>query len=343
MTWNFPLAFLLFLPWMAAAWRVLRVGKRRAVPFAPLASIQQKTTWRQRLRVVAPLLFLAGLALLIVAAARPQTRSTRSRRSADLIAIQMVVDVSGSMEALDLSLRRGNSWDFKSRLDVVKELFSDFVERRSNDLIGLVTFGGYATTRSPLTLDHRALRHVLSAVQIPSQQDASTDQEELLTAIGDGLAMGCARLEQASNVVSRIIVMLSDGESNAGVVTPEEATRLAKKLGVKVYTIGVGTTGMAPFRGRDMFGREIISQSRVTMDEKELRRIAETTDGMYFGVQDRAGLDEALKKIDEMEKTAVDQTIYEDRHDHFMSWLASGLLLLFAAVTLAMTVERRIA
>lgn len=343
MSWGSPWAFALFLPWLLAAWRLLRAGKRRGIPFAPLARLPRQSTWRQRAAVFPPALLLAGLAAGIVAAARPQTSTSTSRRSADAIAISMVVDVSGSMEALDLSERKGGGWDFKTRLDVVKEVFDEFVARRPDDLIGLVTFGGFATTRSPLTLDHTALRHLLQAVQIPRSGDDVVDQEELMTAIGDGLAMACARLEQASNVVSRIAVLLSDGESNAGVVQPDEATRLAKALGLKVYTIGVGTTGEAPVKGRDPFGREVLTRMRVTMDEPALRRVASETGGLYFGVRDRAGLESALEQIDKLEKTAIDETVYKDRDEHFAPWLWGGVALLFAAVSLAMLVERRIA
>ncbi len=343
MTWASPAALLLLIPWAAAGCRLLRRGRRRAVPFAPLARIPRRASWRQRLSLLAPALLLAGLAALIVAAARPQTRSARRRHSAEVVALQMVLDVSGSMEALDLSLRRGSGWEFKTRLDVVRELFTEFVDRRPGDLAGLVTFGGFAATRSPLTLDHRALKHVLAAVRIPRAEDGATDREELLTAIGDGLAMGCARLEQASNVVSRVIVLLSDGESNTGVVSPAEASRLARSLGIKVYCIGVGSTGVAPFRTRDLFGRETIAQARVTMDEQALRRIAQETGGLYFGVHDRAGLENALREIDALEKTRIDEIRYEDRHDHFAAWLAAGVGLTLAALTLGMALERRLA
>lgn len=343
MTWATPLAFLLVLPWSLAAWRLFRSGRRRAVAFSALGRLPQRTTWRQRLRGLSPLLLLSGLGALILAAARPQTRTVLSRRSADIVAINMVMDVSGSMDALDFSVQKGGEWDLKTRLDVVKEVFADFVERRPDDLVGLVTFGGFATTRSPLTLDHQALRHVLGSVKIPRQEDGTADREELMTAVGDGLAMGCARLDQATNVISKVIVLLSDGESNAGVVTPDEATRLAKKLGIKVYCIGVGTTGVAPVRGRDLFGREVIGQMNVTMDEEALRKIARETGGLYFGVLDRKGLDQALGQIDALEKTRVDQTVYEDRHEHFLPWLLSGLLLVSMAFALNMAVERRLA
>lgn len=343
LTLGSPWALLLFAPWLAAAWRMLRAGRRRGIPFAPLARLPRQASWRQRLAGLPPALFLAGLAAGIVAAARPQERQSQSRRSADAVAIGMVVDISGSMEALDLSLRKGNGWDFKTRLDVVKEVFSEFVARRPDDLIGLVTFGGYATTRSPLTFDHAALRHVLAGVQIPGMDGEVVDAGEAETAIGDGLAMACARLREATNIVSRVVVLLSDGQSNFGIVAPEEATKLAKDLGIKVYTIGVGTTGEAPVKALDLLGREVIGRRPVTMDEEALRRIASETGGTYFGVRDRAGLEGALSRIDALEKTAVDEVVYEDRKERFASWLWAGVGLLCAAVGLGMALERRLA
>lgn len=343
MIWANPAAFLLLIPWVAAVWALYRRGRRKAVTFAALGRVPRRSSWRQRLSAVSPALLLAGSLALVIAAARPQSLNARVRHSMEVVALQMVIDVSGSMEALDLSVRKATGWDFKTRLDVVKELFQAFVDRRPDDLIGLITFGGFATTRSPLTLDHEALKHLLEAVQIPRQEDGVTDREELMTAIGDGLAMGCARLEQVTNVASRVIVLLSDGESNAGIIEPRDATRLAKSLGIKVYCIGVGSTGMAPFRTRDMFGRETIAQAHVTMDEEALKEIAAETGGLYFSVHDRQGLDRALQDIDKLEKTRIDEFIHEDRRDHFGFWLVLGVCLTLTALTVNMAIERRLA
>jgi len=189
MTFATPLAFLLFIPWAVAAWRMLRRAQRRGVTFAPLARLPQHVSPRQRLAWISPLLFLAGLAAAIVAAARPQERNAQSKRSVEAIAINMTIDISGSMVALDLSERKGSGWDYKTRLDVVKEVFRDFVEQRPDDLIGLVAFGGYATTRSPLTFDHAALLKVLETVKIPGADGEVVEAAETATAIGDGLAM----------------------------------------------------------------------------------------------------------------------------------------------------------
>jgi Ca-activated chloride channel family protein len=253
-----PYYLLLFIPWAVAVWFVYRRRVLHALLFAPFHRIPaQRTTWRTLIRPLAPVLFLAGLALVIIALARPQTVFSRTLRRSDAIGIQMVVDCSGSMQALDFSTPDKQ----RTRLDVVKETFGAFVSRRPADLIGLVTFGGFASSRVPLTLDHSALLHSLKGVDTPknlfSPNGTLLNQEEMLTAIGDALATGCARFEN-SNLKSKILVLLSDGESNTGLVKPVEAAKAAKALGIKVYVIGVGSNTQAPFAVRDMLGRQVI-------------------------------------------------------------------------------------
>ena len=188
-----PWAFVLLIPWTVAVWRVWRRRRHVGVLFAPVRRLPARTGgWRVTVASLMPAAFLLALLLLIIAAARPQTFFARERRQVDSLAIMMVVDVSGSMEALDLSPVDPARADAQTRLDVVKELFAEFIGKRPDDLIGLVAFGGYASTRSPLTADHRALLQILKATTIPRQeldgQGQPVDQEELLTAVGDGLA-----------------------------------------------------------------------------------------------------------------------------------------------------------
>lgn len=342
-----PFAFLLLLPWLAALLWIYRRRRRRGLPLPTIGRLARRgPSWRARAANVLPLVSLAGLALCIVALARPRTVLSRIRQSSDAIAIQMCVDVSGSMEALDMSEIMGNRIvKERTRLDAVKDAFTEFIARRGGDLIGLVTFGGYASTRAPLTTDHAALAHTLRGVTVPGQVFDSNgqivNQEELLTAIGDGLATACARLEHAEPT-SRIVVLLSDGESNTGLIEPAQAIRLARKLGIKVYTIGVGTSGEAPFRGRDRFGREGVFYARVSMDERQLREIADQTGGRYFNVRDPRGLDEALKDIDRLEKTRIEQDLYSHYDEHFTRWLWPGLALLVAGAGLNMGIARRL-
>ncbi len=337
-----PYCFLLGLPLALAAWFLYSRRVRQAMLFAPTHRLPRaQRSWRLRTRAALPLFYLAGLALLIIALARPQTLLSRSTHRTNAIAIQMVVDVSGSMEALDFSTRDQH----RSRLDVVKETFVKFIERRPDDLIGLVTFGGFATSRVPLTIDHGILRHVLQGIQIPKPSLNSAGQvanhEELLTAIGDALAVACARLEQ-SVVKSKIIVLLSDGESNTGLIKPEDAMKAAKALGIKVYTIGIGSNGRAPFMVQDLFGRNVIQYAEVRMDEDLLKSIAITTGGHYFNVTNPQGLDQALVEINKLEKTAIHSHVYNQYNELFLWPLLLGLLLCIMAVSANMLISRQL-
>lgn len=341
-----PLAFLLLLLLLPVTWRLYRRGQRAGVLFAPMHRLQgTRWGWRHLARALLPFLFLIGLILAIIAAARPQRILSRVTRTADVIAIQMVVDVSGSMEALDLSEETPTGMRYQTRLDVVKETFARFVAQRPDDLIGLVSFAGFASTRSPLTPDHDALQHVLSGVAIPSQeldeQGNPRDAEELLTAIGDALATAIARLQDAEPK-SKIVVLLSDGESNTGLIQPEQATKMAEELGIKVYAIGVGTSGRAPFFTKDRFGRQTIAYGEVALDEAMLRSISEQTGGRYFNVRDPKGLEQALESINELEKTEVERSSYVQFNELFPWFLIPAVGLLLGSVSLHMMMTRRL-
>lgn len=337
-----PLAFLLLIPWLISAWRLYRTGRKAGVLFAAASRLPPRTAgWRVAIARILPALFLLGSLLLIIAAARPRTTMARQNRSVDAIAIEMVVDVSGSMEALDLSPKGTFS---KTRLDVVKEMFAKFVKARPDDLTGLVTFGGYASTLAPLTADHRSLIHVLKGVEIPKPQidgqGRAIDQEETLTAIGDGLATGVARLTDAEPQ-TRIIILLSDGESNTGIITPDQAADAAAKMNIRVYAIGVGSNSRTPFKTRDMFGRERISYANATYDETQLKNIAAKTNGRYFSVRDNEGLKSALEEINSLETTKIDREVYERYDEHFVPFLLLGALLAACSLTLNMHLTRR--
>lgn len=342
-----PYMFLLLIPAGFAAWFMHRRRVAQGILFSPVQRLPaRQRSWRAHAARLFALLYLAGLVLAIAALARPQTVLSQSHRKADVIAIYMVLDVSGSMEALDMSDFAGNTiLKPRTRLDAVKETFADFVSRRPDDLMGLVTFGGYASTRSPLTPDHAALRHLLKGVEVPrASQDKSgqiVNQEELMTAIGDGLATACARMEKAEPK-SKIAVLLSDGESNTGIVKPEEAAKVAKKMGIRVYTIGVGTTGVAPMRGRDAFGRETIVPMEVSLDESLLRKIADLTGGQYFNVRNPKGLEKALADIDKLEKTSVERDVYNQYHEWFAWCLWPALGLVGLATVGGMLTARRL-
>ena len=345
MNFAWPLCFLLFAPFALATWRMLRRGRRAGIKFAPLRRLPARTAgWRAHVANMAPWIFLAGASLLIVAAARPRTSLARSSRSVDAIAIAMAVDVSGSMEALDFS-PPGPIME-KTRLDVVKSVFAKFVEARPDDLIALVTFGGFASTRVPLTADHEVLLFVLKGVQVPSvAYDANgrpVDQEETMTAIGDGLATAVARVKDA-DLKSKIVILLSDGVSNTGAVEPDDAAAAAAKLGIRVYTIGVGThSNRTPFRARTIFGQSVIQYADMSFYESQLKSIAAKTGGRYFGVRDGGGLKAALEEIDSLEKTTLDRDAYQRWHEYFPWFLVPGAVLLLLAVSLQMIASRRL-
>ena len=343
-----PLLLLFFLPIAVAAWRLLRRGRRSGIRFSAVGRLPAKAAgWRAQLAALTPFILLAGLSLLTIAAARPRTSLAREKKSVDAIAIAMTVDVSGSMDALDLTPLGEKFSRETTRLAVVKKLFAEFVGKRPDDLIGLVTFGGYASTRSPLTADHEALLNVLKGVEIPSiavdAQGQAIARDEQMTAIGDGLATALARLKDAKPK-TKIVILLSDGVSNAGAVEPDEAAAAAAKMGVKVYAIGVGTrASRTPIFGRDFFGRTTIQYANMTFDEKQLKSIAKKTGGTYFPVNDRDSLEKALEEIDQLETTELDADVYNRWNEHFTSFLLLGAVLVLLAVSLSMAASRRVA
>lgn len=346
MSFASPWMALLFLPLGFAAWRLLRRGSRGGVRFSAVSRLPAKAAgWRAKAAAISPFVLLAGLALLVVAAARPRTSLARDRKSVDAIAIAMTVDVSGSMDALDLTPKGERFSRRTTRLAVVKRLFAEFVEKRPDDLIGLVTFGGYAATRAPLTADHAALLKVLEGVEIPSvavdAQGRAIAGDEQMTAVGDGLAVALARLRDAKPK-TKIAILLSDGVSNTGAVEPDDAAAAAAKMGVKVYAIGVGTRARrTPIIGRDFFGRETVQYADMTFDEKQLKSIAKKTGGTYFAVNDRDSLAKALDEIDRLETTPLDADVYNRWREHFALPLLAGAALVLAAVSLSMSASRR--
>lgn len=344
MNFGSPFMFLLVLPVAIAAWRLFRRGRNRGIKFSAFQRIPEGSSagWRAFLSSLSPYVLLLSLLMLVIASARPRTALSRQTKSIDAIAIAMTMDVSGSMLALDFAPKecfegRRSFTIEMSRLAMVKKIFADFVRKRPDDLIGLVAFGGYASTRVPLTLDHEALLKVLSAIDVP------TGSGEQMTAIGDGLAVALARLKD-STLQSKIVILLSDGVSNVGAVQPEQAAAAAAELGIKVYTIGVGTASHhSPFLVKDIFGSERVMYQNTSFDEAQLKSIAEKTGGVYFDVNDRNALEEALREIDKLEKTKIDSDVYDRWNEYFAIFLLIGAILLVLAVSMSMASTRRLA
>jgi Ca-activated chloride channel family protein len=331
----FLLAALLAAP--AVWWSVRSSGR---VVFSSLRALPAGgETWRTRLAWLPDVLIGLGVIALAIALAGPRAGDKTSRVRRDGIAIMMAVDVSGSMRALDLSERNKEL----TRLDAVKQVFEQFVlggaglDGRPDDAIGLVAFAHYADTRSPLTLDHGNL------ATAARQLDFAT-QEEDGTAIGAGLELAVTRLAEfkPKEKVGRIVILLTDGESNIHDIDEDTAIDDAMKAGVKVYTVGAGTNGIAPIRVTNRDGSSDLMQMQVSIDETTLRKIADKTGGQYFRATDNASLAKIYKQIDQLERTSIEQEQFTE-YRQFYAWLvAIALGLVVLAFTLRGTVLRRL-
>ena len=282
--------------------------------------------WRVRWAWLPDAMVALALIALVVALAGPRIGERLSRIQREGVAIMMAIDVSSSMQALDLSTEDRE----RTRLEAVQDVFEAFVlgdgalGGRPDDAIGLVSFAGYADTAAPLTLDHPNLAAVARNLAIVRERTEDG------TAIGDALGLAVERLRE-SEAASRIVVLLTDGVHNAGVEAPGDAAELARSLGVKVYAIGAGTTGLAPVRVEDPFtGRTRLAAVPVEVDEDTLRSIATRTGGRFFRAADADGLAEVYGEIDRMERTQITEDRFRQYHELFLAPLAAGLLLLGA-------------
>lgn len=265
---------------------------------------------------------LAALALLIVALARPQTTNNKVNRNVEGIDIVMAMDISKSMIAQDLK---------PDRLEAAKKVGAEFVASRPNDNIGVVVFSGASFTLTPLTTDKTAIVSMMNTI--------NSDMVDVGgTAIGMGLANAVNRIKD-SQAKSKVIILLTDGSNNAGEIDPLTAAELAKTFGVRVYTIGVGTKGMAPFPVQTPFGIRM-EMMQVDIDEATLQQISKTTDGAYFRATDNKSLANIYKEIDKLEKTKILVEEYTSKSEEYLPWLFGALILLLCEILLRMTVLR---
>ena len=269
-------------------------------------------TLRYWLRHAPFVLRCAAFVLLVVALARPQDVDEQRRSSAEGIDIMLAVDVSGSMLARDFK---------PDRITAAKEVAGRFIADRYGDRLGLVVFAGEAFTQSPLTTDQSTLQTMLSRIRSGIIEDG--------TAIGNGLATAINRLRE-SDAKSKVIILLTDGVNNRGEIAPLMAADIAADMGIKVYTIGVGTRGKAPYPVVDMFGNMSFQPMDVEIDEKTLEGIAERTGGRYFRTTDNDKLQSIYDEINQLEKSKVEVTDYTVYHERFLALLlaALGVLLL---------------
>ena len=321
---NPKLLWLLLLVPLAIVWYILRHKKQEAaVTFSDLKGmVKLPKTWKAFMRHLLFALKMAALALLIVALARPQSSSTNSTSNIEGIDIVMAMDVSGSMLARDLK---------PDRLTAAKEVASDFVKHRPGDRRGLVIFSGETFTQVPLTTDHGVMLNMLAEMKNGLIEDG--------TAIGDGLATAISRLKD-SEAISKVIILLTDGMNNAGSVDPYTAAEIAKLYGIRVYTIGVGTYGMAPYPAKTPFGTTVMQQIKVEIDEKLLTTIANSTGGKYFRANNNKKLDEIYQEIDKLERSKIEVTEFRRLHEEFYPLVAWALALLLLEFLLRKTIFR---
>ncbi len=323
------LLLLLALPFLA-----LLQGGRGAAPAVVFSSLRPLHALgrvrRSRIGGWLTTLLLFALALFIVALARPQMGKTISKVEASGIDIMLALDVSASMFAEDFTI----GGERASRLEVVKQVTQKFIEERPNDRIGITCFAGRPYLVSPLTLDHDWLLQNLERVKIGMVEDG--------TAIGSAIASAANKLTKVKDSKSRIVVLLTDGDNNAGKVSPATAAEAAKALGIKVYTIGAGTKGFAPMPMQDPFGRRVYRNMRVNVDEETLKKVAELTNAQFYRATDTKTLEQIFAQIDKLEKSTVELTQYKQYRDLFPWLLASGFGLLALQLVLAETVGRRL-
>ncbi len=335
--WEFrdPLFLLVALAAPFVFWAASR--STSAVRYSSLSLADRAPrSWRARLSKLPAVLMAIAVASLAVALAGPRTPDAETKVSREGIAIMMVVDRSGSMQARDL-VKDDLSVD---RLAVVKDVFQEFVlggdagRGRPDDAIGLVTFAGYADSLCPLTLDHGNLVTMVADLEIVKRRDEDG------TALGDGLALAIERLRR-SEAKSKIAILLTDGVNNTGSIAPDQAAELAVTQGIKVYCIGAGTEGLAPFPAVDPFsGRQVLRRTYVEIDEETLKEIANQTGGRYFRATDRDGLAEIYAEIDRLERTKVTEIQYLQYTEHYVMFVVAALTLMALATLTGATLFR---
>lgn len=272
---------------------------------------------------------MLGLSLLAVALGRPQLGRDETRVHREGVDIVLALDISGSMLAEDFTIDNQRV----SRLAAVKAVVRDFVRARPDDRIGLVLFAGRPYTQSPLTLDHGWLDQNLGRAEVGLIEDG--------TAVGSAVATAVNRL-RASTAPSKFVVLLTDGQSNAGRVTPRTAADAAAALGIKVYTIGAGTRGLAPYPATDLFGNKVYRPMPVDIDEQTLQEIAATTKARYFRATDTESLREIYAEIDHSEKAPFEAPQFLDWRELYPWFAWPALVALLTELTLGATWLRRL-
>lgn len=304
---------LLILVPVLGLWEWRRARGRRGLPYSNAAAVRAtpRTFWTY-LGGLPALLRMGALTLGIIAFARPQERNVIRERYAEGVDIMMVLDTSTSMRAQDFT---------PNRFEAARDVAGEFIRSRVSDRVGLIVFAAKAFTQAPLTLDYEFLQRMMEEVEVGVIEDG--------TAIGTALATAVNRLKE-TEAESKVIILLTDGQNNRGEVDPVTASEVAAALGVRVYAIGVGTYGEAPFIRDLPFGGRQRQMVPVEIDEEMLQTVAQTTDGRYFRATDKQALRDIYTEIGELEKTKVETRTYTDYAERypFFLWPAFGLVLL---------------
>ena len=306
------LLLLLLIP-IFILWRWLKRNEQfPEMRFSTLEAFSKTTSWKARLRPVLFLLKIIAFGALVTALARPQNLFTEEKITTDGIDIVLVMDISGSMLARDFT---------PDRLEASKEVAARFIKSRPHDRIGLVVFAGESFSQTPITTDQNVLNSMLAEIKSGIIEDG--------TAIGMGLATAVTRLQE-SQAKSKVVILLTDGVNNSGFIDPLTAAETAKQFEAKVYTIGVGTKGKAPYPVRGIFGTTQLQYIDVQIDEELLQKIADMTGGKYFRATNNTSLERIYDEIDQLEKTEIEiSTInrYSEQF-YFFAFLAAMALAL---------------
>jgi len=316
--------FLLLLVPLLAGWYISRGNSRLAsMKVSSLQSFQNTSSWKRSIRHAGIILRLLALSSLIVAMARPRSAYEMKKTEGEGIDVVLCIDVSGSMLAQDLS---------PNRLEAAKQVAAEFVRFRPTDRIGLVIFAGESFTQCPITTDHDMLVSQIYGIRSGFMQDG--------TAIGAGLATSADRL-RSGTARSKVVVLLTDGENNGGLIDPRTAKEITRTLGIRVYTIGVGTEGYAPTPVQTPGGGVIMQQEKVNIDEKLLTEIAKETGGRYFRARDNASLKQIYADIDQLEKTKIEIQTTTRYTEKFRPLVLAALLFILLELLLRFTVFRK--
>jgi Ca-activated chloride channel homolog len=335
--WFLLLAVLPFFFWFLGR----RFQRPAVIRFAAARIFQRATTFRRSwTKMVPSALYYFGCACLILALARPQFGTATNRVRANGIDIMILLDVSLSMLSEDFSIGSQRA----SRLEVVKQVTEKFISGRPDDRIGVIAFSGRAYLVSPLTLDHTWLIENLARLSIRRIGDQTAIGSSLVedgTAIGSALATAANRLRDKS-AKSRVIVLLTDGDNNAGKIPPLTAAEAAAAIGIKIYTIGAGTNGLVPFPHSDGFGNTYYSQEYMPFKEDTCREIARIGNGVFFRASDTKTLREIFGQIDQFEKTEIQVQAYQSYQDAFAWLLGAGICFLGITFVLSETVWSKV-